>query len=130
MTRPEAAVRQQSSTELLAVRHYEQVYGFFSAFHDNPALCLELTDRSFRDAEAIGLSTVAVFGQAVARLNCRPGLTLPLETASLESNVVWILKEVAGLSYAEICHATGLSRTEVMESVAVVRHSVLSQLAA
>ena len=124
------SAQQEATIQLLAERHYEQVYGFFNAFFDNPALCLELTDHSFRDAELSGMSTVGVFTQAVARLKGRPGFAVPVETSSFESNIAWMLKEIAGLSYLQISHTLGISSQDVKERIAGIRMSVMTQLAA
>ena len=124
------ALSQQPSIDVLAVRHYEQLYAFFNAFHDDAALCLDLTTQTLRDAEACDLTTVCVFSKAVARLSRQPGMSLPVEAASYEKNLAWLLKDVGGLRYSEIGMILHMSREAVKEAIADVRWHVLERLAA
>jgi hypothetical protein len=129
MIRPDLQT-QQPSIDVLAIRHYEQLYAFFNAFHDDAALCLDLTDKTFRDAQSCDLSTACIFSKAVARLSRQPGLAAPVATASYESNLAWLLKDVGGLRYAEIGQILEISHEEVKQRIADVRWTVLERLAA
>lgn len=124
------AQAQEPSIDVLAVRHYEQLYAFFNAFQEDAALCLELTNGTLRDAEACDLTTVCVFTKAIARLSRQPGLTAPVATAPYESNLAWLLKDIGGLRYSEIGAILAISREEVKERIADVRFTVLERLAA
>ena len=120
----------QQSIESLAASNYEKVYAFFNAFLDDAAVCLDLADKAFRDAEECNLTTACLFTKAVARLNSQPGLESPVWTSSYESNLAWLLKDIAGLRYSEIGAILEMSRTEVKERIAEVRYTVLGHLAA
>ena len=120
----------QLSIESQAAKHYEQLYAFFNAFHDDPALCLELVDQTLRAAESCDLTTTCIFGKAVSRLNTQPGLELPVWTSSYESNLAWLLRDVGGLRYAEIGAILEMGHTEVKERIAEVRFTVLEHMAA
>jgi hypothetical protein len=129
MIRPDVQT-QQPSIDVLAIRHYEQLYAFFNAFHDNAARCLELADKTLRDAQSCDLTTVCVFTKAVARLNRQPGMDLPVGTTSYESNLAWLLKDIGGLRYAEIGQILEIGSEEVKQRIADVRWTVLERLAA
>ena len=120
----------QLSIESQAVQHYERLYAFFNAFHDDPALCLEMVDNTLRAAASCDLTTACIFGKAVARLNSQPGMELPVWTSSYESNLAWLLKDVGGLRYAEIGQILEMGHAEVKERIAEVRFTVLEHLAA
>ncbi|HEX7927512.1 MAG TPA: hypothetical protein VF678_07975 [bacterium] len=120
----------QGSIELLAAKHYEQLYAFFNAFHDDPALCLDMVNTTLRAAESCDLTTMCIFTKAVSQLNAQPGLELPVWTSSYESNLCWLLRDIGGLRYSEIGAILEMSREEVKQRIAEVRFTVLEHLAA
>jgi len=128
MPRTESSYFRKESIETLAGRHFEQVFAFFHAFHDDPATCLELSEQAFRLAEGGDLSTHAVFAKAAQCLSRRPGLELPIAEMPYENNVAWLLKEISDLRYQEIGDILGLGAEDIKRRISEVRNFVVDRL--
>lgn len=111
--------------ESLAVAHYERMYALCHAFYDDPAVCMSLTNQWFRES-ADSPSRVTVCRRAVDSLRHRAGLELLVPSCGLMANLTWLLKEVAGLRYAEIGEVLGMDFDEVKHTIAAVREELLA----
>jgi hypothetical protein len=124
-TLPQESTGGELVLENLAVAHYEQMYAVCHAFYDDPALCLTLTNQWFREATT-SPSLVTVCRKAVDTLRRRAGLELLVPSCGLMANLTWLLKEVAGLRYAEIGEVLGMDFDEVKHTIASVREALLA----
>jgi hypothetical protein len=126
---PLSSPREQSIGEIalesLAVDHYERMYALCHAFYDDPAVCMSLTNQWFTDS-ADSPSQVTVCRKAVDSLRHRAGLELLVPSCGLLANLTWLLKEVAGLRYAEIGEVLGMDFDEVKHTIAAVREALLA----
>jgi len=109
----------------LAVAHYEQVYALCHAFYDDPGLCLNLTNQWFQDsAAAPDLATVC--RRAVQALSRRPNLPLPIPSCGRLTNLAWLLKDAAGLRYADIGAVLDMDVEQVKFAIAEAREAALA----
>lgn len=71
---------------------------------------------------------VCLYRRAIIALMRRGDFELPVPTCALSANVAWLLREVAGLTYAQIAEVLQMSAIEVARRICDLRETVLAMV--
>lgn len=116
----------EADLQSLVSEHFQPMYTLVNLFCEDHEAALRQTEEVFRTtAGSEELSRRALYAHAAARIDTGRTATPLLSLLTREQALCWLLKELGGLSYAEIADALGLERRTVRHRIAESRQALL-----
>ena len=123
---PASALSSRDADDLIQ-GHLEPLFRFVNFFLEDGAAALRLTDRVFRVAmEERSFSVPALYRAACEGLRTLPGASGAVGGLAREHALCWLLKDLAGLRYAEIASLLELDPSQVRAHIASARGTLLA----
>ena len=112
--------------EALVSDHFQSMYAVLKFFVEDPQESINLVEDIFRRTiSQEEISVVALYRNALERLETENSDCSLLNLMTAECALCWLLKELGGLRYHEIATTMKLDGTQVKMNIATARSSLL-----